>query len=55
MGSGGKSIKSAEAAVRQINLKEYGNRFALSGLPIVKVGVNFDVEKHNITEWKIEE
>lgn len=33
---------------------EYPKRFALSGLPIVKVGVNFDVATHNITDWKIE-
>ena len=47
--------KSADAAMRQIDLKEYPKRFALCGLPVVKVGINFDVEKHNITEWKIEQ
>ena len=47
--------QSADAAMRQINLKEYGRRFSLCGLPVVKVGINFDVEKHNITEWKIEQ
>ena len=46
--------QSADAAMRQIDLKEYAKRFALCGLPVVKVGINFDVEKHNITEWKIE-
>lgn len=46
--------KDADAAMKQINLKEYSKRFALSGLPIVKVGVNFDVATHNITDWKIE-
>lgn len=46
--------KDADAAMKQINLKEYPKRFALSGLPIVKVGVNFDVATHNITDWKIE-
>lgn len=41
--------------MRQIDLKKYAKCFALCGLPIVKVGINFDVEKHNIMEWKIEE
>lgn len=47
--------KSADAAIRQINLKEYSKRFALCGLPIVKVGINFDIATHNITDWKVEE
>ncbi len=47
--------KSADAAMKQIDLKEYPKRFALCGLPIVKVGINFDVETHNITDWKVEE
>lgn len=46
--------KDAVAAMKQIDLKEYSKRFALCGLPIVKVGVNFDVATHNITDWKIE-
>lgn len=47
--------KDAAAAMKQIDLKEYPKRFALSGLPIVKVGVNFDIATHNITDWKIED
>ena len=46
--------KSAEAAMNQINLKDYPSRFALSGLPIVKVGINFDLERHTLADWKIE-
>ena len=46
--------KSAEAAMQQINLKDYPARFALSGLPIIKVGINFDMERHTIEDWKIE-
>ena len=42
-------------AMRQIDLKQYPKRFTLCGLPIVKVGINFDVNKHNITDWTIEE
>ena len=46
--------KDAATAMNQINLKEYDKRFALCGLPIVKVGINFDSEKHTITDWQIE-
>ncbi|MGN0309734.1 MAG: PD-(D/E)XK nuclease domain-containing protein, partial [Bacteroides sp.] len=46
--------KSAEAAMHQINLKDYPSRFTLSGLPIMKVGINFDMERHTIADWKIE-
>lgn len=50
-----KMNKSANAAMRQIDLKEYPKRFALSGLPVVKAGINFDVEKHTLADWKVEE
>lgn len=46
--------KDAQTAMQQINIRDYDKRFALCGLPIVKVGINFDMEKHNITDWKIE-
>ena len=46
--------KSADAAMDQINMKDYASRFALSGLPIVKVGINFDPEKRTIGDWRIE-
>lgn len=46
--------KSAQAAMRQINLKNYHWRFALSGKPITKVGINFDSTKGNIEDWIIE-
>ena len=47
--------QSAEAAMRQIDLKEYASHFALAGLPIIKIGINFDSERHTISDWKIEE
>ena len=47
--------KNAATAMRQIDLKQYHKRFMLCGLPIVRVGINFDVDKHNITDWTIEE
>ena len=46
--------KSADAAMQQIDLKNYPERFALCGLPIVKVGINFDRERRTLGEWKIE-
>ena len=46
--------KSAQAAMQQINLKQYDQRFARCGKPIVKVGVNFDAKKGNIEDWIIE-
>ena len=47
--------KSAQAAMRQINLKNYHKRFALCGLPITKVGINFDSTTGGIEDWVIEE
>ena len=38
----------------QIDLKNYPERFALCGLPIVKVGINFDSESHTLKDWKID-
>lgn len=47
--------QSADAAIKQIDLKDYPSRFALCGLPIVKVGINFDSEKRTIGDWNIEQ
>ncbi len=47
--------KSAEAAMEQINLKNYRQRFALCGLPVTKVGINFDSSKGNIDDGCIEQ
>ena len=43
----------ADAAMQQIDLKQYPERFALCGLPVVKVAIGFDRETHNISGWKI--
>ena len=45
--------RSAEAALQQIDLKDYASRFALDGLPVVKVGINFDAERHTLSDWEI--
>ena len=44
---------SAQAAIKQIDLKDYSSKFAQSGLPIVKVGINFDPERRTISDWKV--
>ena len=46
--------KTAGEAMEQINLKNYPERFALCGLPVVKVAINFDSERGTIGEWIIE-
>ena len=46
--------KTADIALEQINLRNYPERFALCGLPIVKVGINFDSERHTLGDWVIE-
>ena len=33
--------KDAKTAMQQINLKDYAQRFALCGKPVIKVGSNF--------------
>lgn len=46
--------KDASSAMQQIELKNYPQRFALCGLPVVKVGINFDREKRTIKDWIIQ-
>lgn len=45
--------KTAQEAIRQIDLKDYRQRFALCGKPVTKVGINFDAEKKTIGNWVI--
>lgn len=45
--------KSAGEAMEQIDLKNYPERFALCGLPVVKVAISFDSERCTIGEWEI--
>ncbi len=46
--------KSAREALEQIDLKNYPERFALYGLPIVKVGINFSSKTRTLDGWAIE-
>ena len=45
--------QSAETAMNQINLQQYSERFALCGLPVVKVAINFSAESRTIADWMI--
>ena len=46
--------RSAAAAMKQINLNDYPARFSQCGLPIVKVGINFDTATRTVSDWVIE-
>ena len=46
--------RSAAAAMQQINLNDYPARFSQCGLPIVKVGINFDTVTRTLSDWVIE-
>ena len=45
---------SAGAAMSQIDLKDYASAFSSCGCPVTKVGVSFDSETRNISDWKTE-
>ena len=45
--------EDADAALRQIDLKRYADRFAIYGRKVIKVGIGFDVERHTLRDWKI--
>ncbi len=46
--------RSAREALAQIDRKNYDARFALYGLPVVKVGINFSSKTHTLDGWEIE-
>ena len=45
---------SAEAAMHQIDLKNYAARFATCGLPITKVAIAFDRATRTLSGWQME-
>ena len=49
-----KMNKDAQPAMQEIDLKDFRQRVALCGKPVVKVGINFDSDKGNIEDWEIE-
>ena len=50
-----KCNQSAKTAVKQINDKNYALKYGQTGKKIILMGINFDSEKRNIAEWKIDE
>ncbi len=46
--------KDADSALRQISVKDYAARFALDNLPVTRIGVNFDSQSGEITDWKVD-
>lgn len=46
--------QDAAAAMCQIDLRQYRQRFAIAVKPVTKVGVNFDCMVGNITDWVVE-
>ena len=44
---------SAEAAMHQIDLKDYAARFATCGLPVTKVAIAFDRAARTLSGWQI--
>ena len=49
-------VKStADEALAQIENKRYADRFATDSRKVLKIGVNFDIEKWNIESWAEEE
>jgi len=49
-----KCNQSAKAAIRQIREKGYADPYKQSGKKIILMGINFDSEKRNVAEWKID-
>lgn len=46
---------TAEAALEQINTKQYALPFATDGRKLIKIGLNFSNEMRNIEKWMVEE
>lgn len=49
-----KCNQSAETALKQIRQKGYEKKYMQSGKKIILIGINFDTEKRNVVEWKVE-
>ena len=49
-----KCNQSAETGIKQIRAKGYDHKFKQSGKKIICMSVNFDTDKRNVAEWKVE-
>ena len=45
----------AETAIRQIKEKKYADKYKTHGKRIILMGINFDTEKRELADWKMEE
>jgi len=45
---------SAEKALKQIKEREYYQKYRMQGKELYLVGVNFEMEKRALKEWKVE-
>ncbi|QTA81529.1 AAA ATPase-like domain-containing protein [Desulfonema limicola] len=50
-----KCSQSAQAGIKQILEKKYAEPYKKTGKKIILMGINFDTQKRNISEWKVEE
>ncbi|MBF0102084.1 MAG: PD-(D/E)XK nuclease domain-containing protein, partial [Desulfobacterales bacterium] len=48
-----KCNQNAETAIAQIRDKAYAQPYRQKGKKIILIGINFDTEKKNVTEWKV--
>ncbi len=49
-----KCDQGAQAGIKQIHAKNYAAPYKQSGKRLILMGIDFDTEKRNIAEWKIE-
>ncbi len=49
-----KCNQTAEVALKQIRKKGYGKKYTQSGKKIVLMGINFDTDKRDVADWKME-
>jgi hypothetical protein len=49
-----KCNQSADKAIEQIKEKNYISRFKFQGLELYILGINFDTDSRNISEYKYE-
>ena len=47
-----KCKQNAEAAIKQIQDKGYTDKYRPKDTQIVLIGINFDLESRNVSEWK---
>ena len=50
-----KCNQSAERAITQIKEQKYTDKYKTHGKRIILVGINFDTEKRELADWKMEE